>query len=391
MNSRRRRTLAQYFLLILCAAGCADGTQPAHPRPSDAGTVDAGNRVDGGAPIDGSADANADGAPTDSGLAIEVDASPALDAGSGERCGNGFDDDGNGLIDEGCACASGATQFCFPGSPAEATHGSCRVGTQTCMVAGEFSSWSECVGAVGPAADVCGDGLDQDCNGVVDDGAACCAEGTSETCYDGPAGTAGVGVCRAGSRLCASGAFGVCAGQLTPSAEVCGNSADDNCNGSVDEGCVCTPSTSRICYPYDSAQIGHGVCRSGTETCDASGTGYGACAGYVGPSTEVCGNSVDDNCDGNTDEGCVTCAPGPVTWPISAAEMASGASDPTGAGACSGTAYCTGSTCYTTPPGGCGSPHCATLRYGDGRTHLDYCSVRAICTAAGIVATGFTW
>ena len=31
------------------------------------------------------------------------------------------------------------------------------------------------------------------------------------------------------------------------------------------------------------------------------------------------------------------------------------------------------------------------LRYGDGRTHLDYCSVRAICTAAGIVATGFTW
>lgn len=327
----------------------------------------------------------------DSGEVPMIDA--GVDSGSAEICGNGFDDDGDGLIDQGCTCLAGTTQFCFPGTPEQALRGTCRVGSQACIAGGEFSSWGACVGAVAPSEDLCGDALDQDCSGIADDGPACCVGSSTEVCYDGAPGSSGVGACHAGLRTCASGVFGACAGQALPGVEVCANGVDDDCDALTDEGCVCTPSTSRSCYPYDAAQIGRGLCRAGTDTCNAAGSGYDGCTGFVGPTAEVCGNGVDDNCDGGVDEGCFTCAPGPVSWVISAAEMASGASDRTGAGLCSGTAYCSGTTCYTTPPGGCGAgvPHCATLTYGDGRTHTNYCSVRATCTAGGIVATGFTW
>ena len=44
---------------------------------------------------------------------------------------------------------------------------------------------------------------------------------------------------------------------------------------------------------------GVGICRTGTQTC-TSGT-WSACAGEVKPATEVCGNDVDEDCDGLVD------------------------------------------------------------------------------------------
>ena len=43
-----------------------------------------------------------------------------------------------------------------------------------------------------------------------------------------------------------------------------------------------------------------GACKPGTETCEE--TMFGPCEGAVGPTPETC-NGVDDNCDGNIDEG----------------------------------------------------------------------------------------
>ncbi len=90
---------------------------------------------------------------------------------SRETCGNGLDDESNGMADDGCPCMPGQTQACYVGAPARAGVGICARGTQTCMASGEFGLWSACTGSVAPTAEVCGDGLDNDCTGAVDDGA----------------------------------------------------------------------------------------------------------------------------------------------------------------------------------------------------------------------------
>jgi hypothetical protein len=92
-----------------------------------------------------------------------------------ERC-NQFDDDGDGEVDEGCPCTAGQSQHCVPlaeqvwtqlsseagGEPA----GLCRMGTQACAGGDdEFLTWDRCTDYVLPAEEICGDGLDQDCNG----------------------------------------------------------------------------------------------------------------------------------------------------------------------------------------------------------------------------------
>jgi hypothetical protein len=69
----------------------------------------------------------------------------------------------------------------------------------------------------------------------------------------------------------------------------------------ADDGGPCEPGTSEDCYTGASATEGVGPCHGGTRTCDSGGT-WGNCEGEVTPSGEVCGNGVDDNCSGMTDE-----------------------------------------------------------------------------------------
>ena len=64
-----------------------------------------------------------------------------------------------------------------------------------------------------------------------------CTGSETKTCYDGPAGTEGIGICRAGTQTCSNGWFGSCQGQVTPQTEICGDGIDNNCDGQVDEGC----------------------------------------------------------------------------------------------------------------------------------------------------------
>ncbi len=97
------------------------------------------------------------------------------------------------------------------------------------------------------------------------------------------------GVCT-GKRVCGAAGLTACSAKV-PAPESC-NGLDDDCNGKTDD----------IGAPTCQQQNGFGTC-FGKKTCDG---GKEACTAAE-PKAEVC-NKVDDDCDGETDEG--TCADG---------------------------------------------------------------------------------
>lgn len=69
-----------------------------------------------------------------------------------------------------CACSPGAVEKCYDGPPGTQGVGTCQLGGHVCE---DNGAWSICEGAVKPAPDVCGNGLDEDCNGAADDDPTC--------------------------------------------------------------------------------------------------------------------------------------------------------------------------------------------------------------------------
>ncbi len=65
-------------------------------------------------------------------------------------------------------CAAGATLACYSGAPGTQGKGRCKAGHQAC----ESGTWSPvCTGEVVPApAEICHNGIDDDCNGQIDEG-----------------------------------------------------------------------------------------------------------------------------------------------------------------------------------------------------------------------------
>lgn len=85
--------------------------------------------------------------------------------------------------------------------------------------------------------------------------------------------------------------FIACSSDDMPSATGGGNTT-----GNV--ASVCEPGSARACYSGPAGTDGVGMCKGGTETCNAEGTGYGECTGEVAPTTEDCSSSADEDCDG---------------------------------------------------------------------------------------------
>lgn len=91
-------------------------------------------------------------------------------------------------------------------------------------------------------------------------------------------------------------------------AEICGDLIDQNCSAGEDEGCDCTDfgvGTTRRCST--------GIC-AGVSTCNEDG--WGPCTPSVNAQPEDCGptgtgNGIDEDCDGDVDDGCITCGQRP--------------------------------------------------------------------------------
>jgi hypothetical protein len=89
---------------------------------------------------------------------------------------------------------------------------------------------------------------------------------------------------------------------IKPSATETCNSIDDNCNGQIDENLTQYP------VYTDADGDGYGVA-TGATSCTPSTITPGDCddndAAINPNATEVCGDDVDDNCDGQVNEGCL--------------------------------------------------------------------------------------
>lgn len=181
-------------------------------------------------------------------------------------------------------CRPGQIRSCDPRDPSTDKlyeKGVCRhSGNRTC---GPDGQWSNCTGGTLPSEEDCNN-LDDDCDGKTD-----------EDLERKECGFNNVGICRLGLRDCVNGDWGDCVGAKLPADdEVCGNSWDDNCDGAIDEGCICNEGDTQPC---GSSNVG--ICKMGTQFC--SGGQMGQCIGMVLPGTEVCDDYLDNDCDGYTD------------------------------------------------------------------------------------------
>ncbi|WP_437913143.1 hypothetical protein WME73_41155 [Sorangium sp. So ce302] len=130
-------------------------------------------------------------------------------------------------------CSSGDVQPCYPGPADTEGVGVCAAGVRRCQPDGQ--SFGECEGAVVPRPEDCGTTVDDDCDGATNepDAGCVCTPGQIKTCYSGPEGTSGVGLCAVGLQMCdlSGTSWRPCGGQVTPQRETCTDDTDEDCDG----------------------------------------------------------------------------------------------------------------------------------------------------------------
>ena len=293
--------------------------------------------ADDGCPGSTCVDKDGDGFGKGPGCALQDcdDSNKAIHPFGEEVCGDSIDDNCNKIVDDGCP----SRQCVDQDGDGYGNGGGCP-GPQDCAD-GDYLTHPG-------AAEVCGDGLDNDCDGTPDDGCSRAVDG------DGDGHSVG-GEPGAGQRDCDDRDKDIYPG----AAEVCGDGKDNDCDGTVDDGCVgvkcadsdgdgwgvgqdckipdCDDRNAAI-YPWAAEACGDGLDNDcdGTmdEDCPGSGCkdrdldGFGAgtgCCNAPGAAAtcrqdcddkdggthpwarEICGDMEDNNCDGQKDEGCTVC------------------------------------------------------------------------------------
>lgn len=218
---------------------------------------------------------------------VDNDCDDEIDEGLRNACGgcdtlptevcNGLDDDCDGVVDDGV--------------------------TNACGGCGE------------PLPEWC-DGEDNNCDGQVDEGLDCaCEEGEERGCPN--LQEVSLDLCRQGRQDCENGRWGACRNPvITTGVETC-DQRDNNCDDVVDEGfdlardasncgacgVVCSTLHARVSACAQGAC--NIECRPGYA--DLDGRSDTGCETPCSPTgEEVCGNGLDDDCDGEFDEDCGT-------------------------------------------------------------------------------------
>lgn len=184
---------------------------------------------------------------------------------------------GQMCMDGRCQSVCEEGRSCTTGNP-------CTSGTTRCE-----SNSLVCAATPRPAGTPCGDLMS--CNGRGTCTLACVAPRIlcNGSCVDASADTTNCGACR---RVCSTGQH--CAGGVCVAPSACREGDVQTC-------------------PFSA----RGPCASGSQTC--SGGAWTTCAQVVHPTSEVC-NGLDDDCDGEVDEG--ACPPPPAICSFSLVEYA---------------------------------------------------------------------
>jgi MYXO-CTERM domain-containing protein len=258
---------------------------------------------------------------------------------AGTDCNSGTCDHGRCTCTTNANCATGNTcgaGFCRPSCSTGV--GACaRGGVNKCSASGSAAC---CVndGAVActaltagaPGTEVC-NGIDDDCNGIIDDVPGGCqgcvpfpevCDGVDNDCNgkidDNPTDVgkqcgSNIGICKFGTTVCTNAgtpqATLTCSGGVSAQPTDPCDGLDNNCDGVVD-------GNTQACYTGTPGTQDIGICRGGTQQCNAVlGSGkasWGPCVGEVDPGTETC-NGLDDNCNGTIDDVAgagASCCPG---------------------------------------------------------------------------------
>ncbi|HYV94116.1 MAG TPA: MopE-related protein [Chitinophagales bacterium] len=309
--------------LATCAGGdCNDNTNAANPVATeicDGIDNDCDSQIDEGLPLYtfyADADGDGFGNPSSTSQACGQpsgyvsdnsdcnDASNAVHPGATETC-NSIDDNCNSSIDEG-------VQSTFYSDQDGDSYGNSSVTTQACSApSGYVSNSTDCndnSASVHPGASETCNSIDDNCNGQTD-------EGVLTTFYrdqDGDGygnGSPTTQACSAPSGYvsnstdCNDNSVTVHPGAT----ETC-NSIDDNCNGQTDEGVLTT-------FYRDQDGDGYGNASVTTQACSVpsgyvfNSTDCNDNSASIHPgATETCANNIDDNCNGQIDEGCGGCS-----------------------------------------------------------------------------------
>jgi hypothetical protein len=256
---------------------CDDSNKEVHPQAVEVCGDGLDNNcnltVDDGCPGVNCSDADGDGWPDGADCVVKDcdDNDPDVFPHNPEICGDGKDNNCNGIVDDGC-----------PG--------------RACVDADE-DGYGVGAGCPGPqdgddndpdthpgAPEICGDGIDNNCNGVIDDGCAGCVDNDGD----------GYGVGDGCGPLLQRDCDDSDPTTYPHAAEICDDGKDNNCNFTVDDGC---PGVDSVDEDGDGWPSGPDTNPDWVDPDDHDPTTYPG-------ATEICGDGIDNNANGTVDDGC---------------------------------------------------------------------------------------